>query len=127
MSDLRPKGIPVTIGGEERNFLFTLNAIDDIQDHFEMSLAEIISNLVDKELSYKTMRYIIMALLNDEAEREAAAGEDRYKRVTEKEVGWLVTLENEATIVLALLEAYGYSLPKGEDEDPNQMSRPAME
>lgn len=116
MSDLRPKGIPVTIGGVERHFLFTLNAIDEIQDHYKMPLSEVIEKFADKEESYKTMRYVITVLLNDEAERE-----NGQSTVTEKEVGWMITLENEAEIITAVFRAYGYSLPEG-DKDPNRMS-----
>ena len=38
MSDLRPRGIPVMLNGEERHLLFTLNAIDAIQDEYEKTL-----------------------------------------------------------------------------------------
>ena len=127
MSDLRPRGVPVMVDGVERHFLFTLNAIDEIQDHYDMSLSDVMNNLTDKNQSYKTLRYIIMALLNDEAERESAAGNDKYKKVTEKEAGWMVTLESEEEILLAVFKAYGLSLPEGDDEDPNQVSRETTE
>lgn len=126
MSDLNPKGIPITIDGVERRFLFTLNVIDDIQDHFETSLSEVVQKFTEKGQAYKTLRYVVMALLNDEAERELAAGHEGYNLLTEQETGWLITLENEGEIALAVLKAYGYSLPEG-DEDPNQESGTTQE
>lgn len=123
MSDLKPRGVPVMVEGVERHFLFTLNVIDEIQDHYNLALSEVIDKLTDKSQAYKTLRYIIMALLNDEAERENATGNDKYKKVTEKETGWLITLENEEEILIAVFKAYGLSLPEGEDEYPNQEGR----
>lgn len=123
MSDLKPRGVPVMVDGVERHFLFTLNVIDEIQDHYNLALSEVIDKLTDKSQAYKTLRYIIMTLLNDEAERENAIGNDKYKKVTEKETGWLITLENEEEILIAVFKAYGLSLPEGEDEYPNQEGR----
>lgn len=123
MSDLKPRGVPVMVDGVERHFLFTLNVIDEIQDHYDLALSEVIDKLTDKSQAYKTLRYIIMTLLNDEAERENAIGNDKYKKVTEKETGWLITLENEEEILIAVFKAYGLSLPEGEDEYPNQEGR----
>lgn len=126
MSDLNPKGIPITIDGVERRFLFTLNVIDDIQDHFETSLSEVVQQFTEKGQAYKTLRYVVTALLNDEAERELTAGHEGYNLLTEQETGWLITLENEGEIALAVLKAYGYSLPEG-DEAPNQESGTTQE
>lgn len=118
MSDLRPLGVPIEIDGVERHLLFTLNAIDDIQEHFDKELGQIINDLTSKEESTKTLRYVSMALLNDEAERKD------LKKYTDKEIGWIITLDNQIEITIKILEAYGISLPKGDedDEDPNQTS-----
>lgn len=120
MSDLRPTGVPVEIEGVERHLLFTLNVIDDIQEHFNMGLAQVINRLADEELHTETLRYVLRALLNDEAER--SGGE--LKQYTDKEIGWIITLDNQIEIVILILKAYGISLPEAEDGeiDPNQMS-----
>ncbi len=122
MSDLRPVGVPVEVEGVERHFLFTLNVIDEIQEHFKMELSQVIDNMTDKEKSNSTVRYLVSALLNDEAEREAGRGRE-LKRYTEKEAGWLVTLDNISDILLAIFKAYGLSLPEpDEDSFPNMES-----
>lgn len=116
MSDLRPKGIPVMINGEERHLLFTLNAIDEIQDHFDAPMTEVWDKLTDKRESEKTIRYLICTLLNDEAAREQRNGKE-LKSYTEEEVGWAITVENVNEIMMALLDAYGLSLPEPDEDD----------
>ncbi len=115
MSDLNPKGVLVVLGGEERRLLFTLNAVDEIQDHYDCSLEEVIDRLTDKRESVKTLRYLVMALLNDEAERSGKEGQKQY---TEKEVGWLITQDNATEVTLAVLKAYGLSLPEPDEYAP---------
>lgn len=116
MSDLRPRGTPVVIDGEERHLLFTLNAIDEIQDHFDAPMSDVWDKLTDKRESEKTIRYLICTLLNDEAAREQRNGKE-LKSYTEEEVGWAITVENVNEIMMALLDAYGLSLPEPDEDD----------
>ncbi len=61
-----------------------------------------------------------MALLNDEAERSGKEGQKQY---TEKEVGWLITQDNATEVTLAVLKAYGLSLPEPDEyASPNGKS-----
>lgn len=122
MSDLRPKGIPVEIDGVERYMLFTLNAIDELQEHYKEDLSKVIDKLTDKEEAVSTLRQILVTLLNDEADREAAMNGKDLKRYSLKEIGWLISLDNQEQVLLAVLAAYGISLPEGDDENPNLMS-----
>ena len=123
MSDLRPTGVAVELEGVERHLLFTLNAIDDIQEHFDMELGQVINNLTDKAYAQDVVRYVLYALLNDEEERTRGKGRE-LKKYSYKEIGWIITLENQIDITIAILEAYGISLPKtdAEEDDPNQTS-----
>ncbi len=116
MSDLRPRGTPVVIDGEERHLLFTLNAIDEIQDHFDAPMSDVWDKLTDKRESEKTIRYLICALLNDEAAREQRNGKE-LKSYTEEEVGWAITVGNVNEIMMALLDTYGLSLPEPDEDD----------
>lgn len=122
MSDLRPVGVTVEVEGVERHFLFTLNVIDEIQEHFKMELSQVIDNMTDKEKANDTVRYLVSALLNDEAEREASKGKE-LRKYTEREAGWLISLENISDIILAIFKAYGLSLPEPDEDDyPNMES-----
>lgn len=120
-SDLRPEGLSIVLGGEERHLLFTLNAIDELQSRYDKTMLEIFQMMSDRKTSNRVMANIISVLLTDEAER--AKWKDKnstLKPVSEKEAGWLVTAENVGDVTTAVLMAYGFSMPKSdEDEDPN--------
>ncbi len=123
MSDLRPRGIPVVLDGIERRFLFTLNTIDSIQSETGKNMHEVMTDLADDDMSNKTLKYLVTVLLNDETEREKRKNPDTsLKSVTEQEVGDLIGMDNLVEVTSAVLTAYGYSLPKTEEDDPNQES-----
>lgn len=120
MSDLRPRGMPVTINGTEWHFLFTLNAIDEIQDKTGKSLYEVMAGLTKQETVLKTARDLTMILANDEIQRRKFEGDEcAMQLVTEKQAGWMIDLQNIKEITRALFEAYGCSMPEPEEDDPN--------
>lgn len=124
MSDLRPRGIPVVLDGVERRFLFTLNTIDFIQDETDKNMKDIMMELADEESSNKTLIYLVKTLINHEAEREKRKNPDcALETVTDQEVGDLIGMDNIVEVTAAVLSAYGYSLPKADEEDdPNRES-----
>lgn len=118
MSELNPKGTPVRIGGEEHGLLFTLNAVDDIQDKMGMPIDDAIDCLSDYRKAWKACKTILCSLLNDETERRKHYRQEYgAKSYTEEEVGWMVTEGDKYEILAAILKAYGAAVP--EDEDPN--------
>lgn len=119
MSDLRPVGVPVTIEGVERHFLFTLNVIDEIQERFDTALSEVLGKLVEERKNEKLI-YLVTTLLNDEARREKHFENKELKVYTEQEIGWILDEERKVEFIVAILSAYGVSLPEpDEDTDPN--------
>lgn len=124
MSDLRPRGIPVVLDGVEHRFLFTLNTIDSIQDETDKNIKDIMMDLADEESSNKTLIYLVKTLINHEAEREKRKNPDcALETVTDQEVGDLIGMDNIVEVTAAVLSAYGYSLPKADEEDdPNRES-----
>lgn len=124
MSDLRPRGIPVVLDGIEHRFLFTLNTIDSIQDETDKNMKDIMMELADEESSNKTLIYLVKTLINHEAEREKRKNPDcALETVTDQEVGDLIGMDNIVEVTAAVLSAYGYSLPKADEEDnPNRES-----
>lgn len=119
MSKLKPEGETLVLDGVERHLLFTLNAVDEIQENYDCSLEEVIDRLTDKKESISTLRYLVMTLLNDEAERSP---KENYKIYTEREAGWLITQENVLEVTMAVLKAYGLSLP-----EPDEYASPNTE
>ena len=124
MSDLRQRGIPVVLDGVEHRFLFTLNTIDSIQDETDKNMKDIMMDLADEESSNKTLIYLVKTLINHEAEREKRKNPDcALETVTDQEVGDLIGMDNIVEVTAAVLSAYGYSLPKADEEDdPNRES-----
>ncbi len=111
MSALNPQGIPCTLAdGKEYHFIFSLNAIDEIEDSTGITLREKIIELTDEKKNRKAIRDIVSALVNDENGRNG----DKT-RISPQEAGYLVTLENMLSVTQAILEAYGISMPDKED------------
>jgi hypothetical protein len=116
MSDLQPKGIPVRLlDGVERSFLFTLACVDEVQDHFDKPVNEVMAMLADERESYRTLAFLAMTLANDELKRK---GEE--KLLTLDEVKWLITVPSSGEVTRAVMKAYGFGMPEpDEDDDPN--------
>lgn len=123
MSDLRPTGITINLGGQERKLLFTLNAIDVLQDEHGKPIDEIVRSLTNDSNDHKVFISVVTALLNDEAEREKTLNEKELPIVTPQLTGWMIDQSNYAEVFIAVLKAYGYSFPEpDEDSDPNPES-----
>ena len=117
MSDLRPRGITVEMGGQERNLLFTINAIDEIQERCNLPLMDaviFVAKAADGSMDHETLghfRTIATVLVNSE----------KGEKYSEEEIGRMITLENYLQVARAILEAYGVSLPDpDEDEEEDE-------
>ena len=126
MRDLRPKGIPVFLDGVERELLFTLNAIDAIQSKYNMTVFAVLKRITDQNSLPETIKTILSILLTDEAERARWKNPDSaLPAVSEKEAGWLVSIDNLSEVTDAIFKAYRISIPDpDEDTDPNRTSSP---
>lgn len=115
MSDLQPKGYKLTLlDGVEREILFTLAVVDDIQDHYDAAVGKVMARLTDSREAYSTLAYLLTALINDSIRR--CGGE----RITEEYVKENVDVPLAAKLIRPVMQAYGYALPDAdEDEDPN--------
>lgn len=126
MSDLRPRGVPLELGGEKRELLFTLNVMDDIQSRTGEPVFSTLQKLFEKEEMNGAVKLLLSSLLTDEAERKKWMDpKSTLKPVSEKEVGWLVDIGNIGEAVNAILTAYRISMPEAEEDeepDPNVKS-----
>lgn len=124
MSDLRPVGVSIELDGVERHFLFTLNAIDAVQSHYNMPVLDALNKMFDAKEQTSALKFLTMTLINDEVEREKWKNPDsELKEVTEKEVGWMIHADNIGEVTVAILAAYRVSIPESdENDDPNMES-----
>ena len=86
MSDIQPKGLPVTIGGVERHFLFTLAAVDEVQSKYDLPVSRVIAKLADEKEVYDTVASLTVILVNDEIRRNGG----KESEITEKEIKWML-------------------------------------
>lgn len=124
MSDMKPRGTPITLGREERHFLFTLNLIDQLEDKYGKTMQSIIEDMTAENADRHMLRDVVTMLLNNEAARSRRQDDtsQELREVTEEEVGDMIDLDNYYIVLRAILQAYGISLPEPEDADPNTQS-----
>lgn len=99
MSAIKDGRYPVNIGGKERHLLFSLNALDEIQDKFGGydKLAEVFNQ--DNKDWIKNTKWLLALLVNEGAEE----GEPE---VTEKQVGRWIHTGNIVEVQSAILKAF---------------------
>ena len=122
MGILKNTGTPLNIDGVERHLLFTLNAIDAIQERFDEPLESVITKLTDKKESGNALRAVLTILFNDEVERlsyKPSTQKTDLEPVDEKQMGWILNNQNMLESTYAVLRAYGYDLPEPDKNDPN--------
>lgn len=112
MSDLKPQGTPFTLGGVEYLLYFDINAIDDIQDRFDVSIEELPDLLQNNKHVFKAVKFILSVLINE--------GIDEFeldlKKVDERTIGRKLNTSNIKDATFKILEAFRAGTPKGEEE-----------
>lgn len=119
MSDLRPKPGTISLGGNEYGVLFSINVIDDIQDHFDISIEQLSDVLQDPHKRFKVLKYLLTALINEAIDDE----ESGKPHVDIQWVGRKLRPDNMGELVSKSLKALHVSMPETEDDDsPNAQS-----
>jgi len=120
MSDLRPKGTKIKLGKEEYGLRFTLNAIDDIQDHFDMPIEDLKTLFDDSKTRFKNLKYLLTLLINEDIDCIKDEMGEEKAHVDERFVGRHINSNNMREIMSTVLKAFSSSLPETEgDEIPN--------
>ena len=118
MSDLNPRGISAMIDGGERKLLFSINAIDEIQDRLNLPFLDAVEHIahVADRFTDKEDLQVFKVMLS------VLTGMD------EKQIGDTVEYRELSKIAWKLLEAYGISMPEPsedeEDEDDDEDEDP---
>lgn len=122
MSDLRPTGASVVIGEQKYNILFTIGAIETIQETCNKALVETMPAIV-KVANYGTSPEDVKTFYNMIA---AFLTVDTGKKITVEEIDGIMKPAEMQKIAITLLEAYGFSMPDpdSEDEDSEETKDP---
>jgi hypothetical protein len=119
MSDLKPKGNKITLGGKEFGMLCTLNALDEIQDKFDISITELDGLLKDERKVFKVIKYLVTLFINEWIDDK----ENGMEHVTERWVGRKITPSNLKILQSGVQQSFIDSSPIADgDEDPNLAS-----
>ena len=126
MRILRPKGEKLTIDDRTYHLLFNINTIDEIQEHFDKPIDEVLNDTLDlkntenKKQSYNKIAYMLTTLINQDVERHNKKSEDKWGPVSEE---WLKEeiLTNETAIqaMALILKAFNGSVDTGDEKNPN--------
>jgi len=119
MSDLKPKATTIQLGDKEYGLLFTINAIDEIQDKFDCPISEIGELMQDYKKTFKIVRFLLTVLINeaiDDAERGEAHVDERF-------IGRKLTPDNISSMKIKVFSSFKSGLPASEEtESPNVKS-----
>lgn len=110
MSAIRDGRIPVELNGEKFYLLFSLNALDEMQDRFGGY------NNLDKAFDQnnpemiKDLRWLLTLVINE-------GMEEGKQQLTEKQVGRMIHLGNIQQVREAIFTAFVHSVNGGEQEE----------
>lgn len=127
MSDLRPKPYKIKLGGQEFGLLFSLNSIDEIQDHFNISISQLTELMNDERSVFKNLRYLLTVLINEAIDDEndgfsSTESKEQRLHVDERWVGRKISTNNFKQLTNDILRAFAEGSPESEEEDPNEKS-----
>ena len=109
MSAIKDGRFPIVLD-KERHLLFSLNAIDEMQDKF--GGFDRLDTVLSGKDSIKNLRWLLTVLLNEGAE-------DDEEPLTEKQVGKLIHTGNFAEVKTAIFKAFSMG-KNGTPEPPEQ-------
>lgn len=112
MSDLKPSGIKVDIGGVEHEFLFTIEAIEAIQENCNAPLMDVIgdiSRVADGGTDTQDLKAFCTVI--------AALCQKEGTKCTAKDIDGVLKPVQFPVVAWKILEAYGFSMPDPDSED----------
>lgn len=115
MSAIKDGRYPVEIGDKTYHLLFSLNALDEIQDKFGGydKLTELFNQ--DNPDWIKNTKWLLTMLINEGAE-------DGEPELTEKQVGRMIHTGNIMDIQSAMLKAFSVGTSGDKEETPEEVT-----
>lgn len=132
MSNLKPKYTMISLGytempdgtvvPKEYGMLFNLNAIDEIQDRFDISISDFGQLMESERKAYKAIKTIVTILVN-EAIDDSESGEPH---IAEAFVGRKIAASDIASTTGSILSAFTGSVPDVDDEEAGDTVDPTQ-
>ena len=116
MSELKPNMPEIELGDKKYKLLFDLNAIDEIQDKFDIPISMLTDLMQDERKAFKVLKTLLTVLIN-EAIDDAETGEPH---VDERFVGRKITIADIPRLNAKVISSLTNNLPEGDGEDPTQ-------
>lgn len=116
MSDLRPTGTKITLGGKEYGLRFTINAIDDIQEHFDIDIENLGELFREKKGRIGKVRYLLTLLINEDIDCVADETGEKPKHLDERYVGRQIDAANIRDTMSAIMRSFHNGTPKLDDD-----------
>lgn len=109
MSAIKDGRYPVVLNGKEYHLLFSLNALDAVQDKF--GGYDKLDKVFDKDnpTMIKDLKWLLATLINE-------GMEDGEEELTEKQVGRLIHVGNMNEVQSAIYAAFAYGANGGEEQ-----------
>ncbi len=114
MSDLRPKLPEIELGGKKYEVLFNLNAIDEIQDRFDIPISKIGQLMSDERRVFKALKTLLAILINEAIDD----GETGEAHVDEKFIGRKIKVSDIPKLKNTVFIAFANGMPEGDGDDP---------
>ena len=113
MSAIKDGRYPVELNGKEYHLLFSLNALDAVQDKF--GGYDQLDKVFDSKspTMIKDLKWLLTTLIN-----EGMA--DDEPELTEKQVGRLIHVGNMQDVQSAIYAAFAYGASGGEEAQPDE-------
>jgi hypothetical protein len=122
MSDMKPTGLKIRLGQKEYGLRFTLNAIDDIQEKFEIDIADLGDLFKDGMKQIKNLRAVLAILINEDIDCLNDETGSLQLHIDERYVGRHIDASNIQYFSSQIFGAFMKQAPKVEDDDPNPVS-----
>jgi predicted metal-dependent enzyme (double-stranded beta helix superfamily) len=114
MSDLKPTGSKIKLGNNEYGMRFTLNVIEDIQDHFNINVSDIDSLFSDERNQIKNIRYLLTVLINENIDCEDDETGEKTPHLDERYVGRHIDLANVGDMKAAIFSTASKGMPESD-------------
>ena len=107
MSDINPQASKIKLGENEYGVIFTIKAIDDIQEHFNISISDFSELFINSEDPKANLCYVLALAINEATENQV---------IDEKIIDELINEENAMSTAKFVFAAFSSSLPESNSD-----------